>query len=124
MHDLDAIAATLIVDPDPEIRRCGEILGAHVAGVDRASFRAKAREARNECLRQAAQIKYGDLSPGQRVHMMTRDVSRYYAGAWRLDRTLLEDPYQLDAFRSALWHSLKSWPVSPAEKQMRRILRT
>src|SRR3954470_24954214 len=97
---LAEIAAMLAAHGDLEVRKIGVALAAHVAGLDRADWRRRQRERRDQALRRAATVRFADLKTSEQARLLSRAMCRYWAGGWRADQILGADPYPPDSFTS------------------------
>jgi hypothetical protein len=121
---LAEVTAMLITHPDETVRRLGELLAAHLAGVDRREWLRLMRTERDRALREAASLRYADLKTGDQSRLLAVALLRYWCGGWKADRALPADPYPEHSFRSCLWRALRASPRALSAKQVGRILDT
>jgi hypothetical protein len=93
-----------------------EFVGFSTTRGHRASNRAR-RAMRDDLLREAALAHFdGDPRP------LAVALARYSTDCWPRDRAKVEDPYPDGSLKSMLWLAMQSWPIVPAERQIRRII--
>jgi hypothetical protein len=77
---------------------------------------------RNEALRRAASLYWGDLEIGEQSQLLARALKSYFERTWRRKRGETENPEPPETLDACLWEALRARARAICKAQIRRVL--